>query len=191
MTFTLASGETHALPRPLATGDVVMFSCDTVNLTSFKPELFDNTYFNLLSSDGDLLLHITFRRPRNVVFNSRSHEWGWGPEEYRSFQGCFQNGRGDITVTETISAFDIVIDNTLRHTYTKRIFRPTVGVAYWENQPMPFNMFASDLVVSVSYPSISVAPSTTWPEAVGLSPMSIVSLLTILHTGRYDLHPCS
>jgi hypothetical protein len=191
MTFTLAPDETHALPRPLATGDVMMFSCDTIDLTSFQLEWQDNTSLNLLSSDGDVLLQISFRRPRKVVvFNSQPHGAGWGPEEYHSFQGCFQNGRGDITVTETTSAFDIVVDNTLRHTYPKRIFRPTVSVAHRNNQPMPPTMFGSALVVSVSRPSISLEPWTTWPEAVGPSSMSLVFLLTILHAGKHDLHPC-
>jgi hypothetical protein len=160
MTFTLASAEAYLLPRPLATGDVVKFSCDTADLATGGQ---DNTYLNLLSGDGDVLLTISFRVPHNVVvFNSQPHGAGWGLEEVNSFQGCLQNGRGGITVTETTSAFDIVIDNTLRHTYPKRIFRPTVCISHLGHHKKPSTEFSSDLVVSISHPTPSV--SSPFPQ---------------------------
>ena len=152
MTFTLATGETHTLPRPLASGDILEFSSDTVNLTSFGDEEQDNTALNLLSSDDDVLLTISFRRAtQTILYTSRPHGGEWGREDRSSFRGCFQNGRTTIVVTETTTSFDIVIDNTLRHTYLKRISRPTARVCYWKNESIP-SMFASELIVTIGPP---------------------------------------
>ena len=150
MSFTLAIGGTYTLPKPLARGDVLKFSSDTVTLTSFGDEEQDNTSIILLSSEDDDLLTISFRRPTETVFyNSRFHG-DWGPGERGSFRGCFQNGPTSVEVTDTTSSFDIVINRTLRHIYQKRILRPTARVCYWKYQNMPSTMFASDLVVSIS-----------------------------------------
>ena len=151
MSFTLAIGRTCTLPKPLARGDVLKFSSDTVTLTSFGDEEQDNTSVNLLSGEDDVLLTISFRRPTETVFyNSRLHGVDWGPGEHGSFRGCFQNGPASVEVTDTTSSFDIVINGTLRHVYQKRILRPTVRVCYWKDQQVPSTMFASDLVVSIS-----------------------------------------
>ena len=154
MSFTLAIGKTHTLPRPLASGDILNFSSDTVDLTSFGDEEQDNTSLVLLSSDGDDLLAISFRRATQIVlYTSRSHGGEWEPDERSSFRGCFQGGRTSIAVTETTTSFDIVIDGTLRHTYLKRIARPTAHVCYWKNQSTPSTMFASDLTVTIGRPT--------------------------------------
>jgi len=164
MSFTLAIGGTHTLPKPLASGDVLKFSSDSVTLTSFGDEEQDNTSIILLSSEDEVLLTISFRRPTETVFyNSRLHGGEWGPGERGSFRGCFQNGPASVEVTDTTSSFEIVINGTLRHIYQKRILRPTVSVCYWKYQHMPSTIFASNLVVSIS--RSSPAPSTKSYEA--------------------------
>lgn len=158
MSFTLAIGGTHTLPKPLTSGDVLKFSSNSVNLTYFGDEEQDNTSINLLSSEDEVLLTISFRRATETVFyNSRLYGGDWGPGERGSFRGCFQNGPASVEVTDTASSFEIVINGTLRHIYQKQILRPTVRVCYWRYRHMPC-MFDSNLVVSIS--RSSPAPST-------------------------------
>jgi len=109
----------------------------------------DNTYFNFLNENGDILLHISVRRhSRGFVFNSRHAKGAWGHEEKASFEGVFKEGGiANITVCNHADRFDISIDGTIQHSFTKRIQLPTTAVAYHNTAGMTTSIFENTITV--------------------------------------------
>jgi hypothetical protein len=102
----------------------------------------DNTAFNLLDKAGDILLHISFRRPENaIVFNTCPKNGGWGKEERVTLSGTFIGADTTVTVYDHGNRYQILIDYHTVHYYEKRINQPTSCVSYTinENQTPPFS----------------------------------------------------
>ncbi|KAH6886713.1 hypothetical protein BKA70DRAFT_1165193 [Coprinopsis sp. MPI-PUGE-AT-0042] len=53
----------------------------------------DNSNINLMNQQGDIILHISFRRAQNaIVFNDRKYNGAWGTEQRIPFKDVFADG---------------------------------------------------------------------------------------------------
>lgn len=150
-TFTVPIDSQHLLTAPLRDGAVVTFHAKTTLLQP-DPGSFDNSSLNLISDNGDILFVIAFRRSRQIVIlNSRLANGGWGTEEQFSFGESFTEGETcDISVTLRGSEYLIIVEGSLRYTYTKRFDAPITGVSYIKNSTMTTGMFGDSIDVKVT-----------------------------------------
>ncbi|KAJ3486157.1 hypothetical protein NLI96_g4446 [Meripilus lineatus] len=149
--FTINIGDTRALSPALANDQFVYFISSTTSLTPDTSTGGDNTSLNLLSIDGDYLLHVSFRRVSNtIVFNARTATGGWGAEEVIPSKGFFQESQPVSVVVQTkTQAFDVYIDGVLRHTFKKRINKAVTAVRYQRNNNMSTQIFANTINVAI------------------------------------------
>ncbi|KAJ3486159.1 hypothetical protein NLI96_g4444 [Meripilus lineatus] len=149
--FSINVGDTHTLSSALTNDQFVYFISKTTSLTSDPSPGGDNTSLNLLSGDGDWLLHISIRRVNStIVFNARNAAGGWGAEEVISSQGFFHESQpASVVVQNRSSAFDVYIDGILRHTFKKRINQAVRAVRYHRNGNMNTQIFAYTINVAI------------------------------------------
>ena len=171
MNFSLQLGDTHALHQPLTVDDVVHFDASAVSLTSDPSP--DNTSLNLLSGDGDYLLHISIRRDTcTIVLNSRYATSDWGTEEYIDWAGTFTDGkRATIAVCNNAQTFTIAINDKIRHQYQKRINLSTQAVSYRKNAAMTTAIFGPTISVRIRSPH---PPPTSYQSAYFQLPIADV-----------------
>ncbi|KAK8013735.1 hypothetical protein PG991_009328 [Apiospora marii] len=119
-------GETHSFDKVYEAGSFIIFYSPTYDPYPDREPAIDNTSVIILSVEGDHLLHISFRRAENqIVFNSCPSgpldSLKWGKEELIPLQGVFS--RTDITIAVRLEAdkYEIYIDDSIIHTFTKRI----------------------------------------------------------------------
>jgi hypothetical protein len=75
---------------------------------------------NLLSAEGDNLLHISVRRAENeLCFNAHAVSENWGKEERKPLYGVFQQPESTIHVCIEKSAYVVSIDGKHVHTFDK------------------------------------------------------------------------
>ncbi|KAI1173331.1 hypothetical protein F4777DRAFT_581010 [Nemania sp. FL0916] len=149
--FSLPIGNTHSLKSAVATDEFIYFNSSTTSLTADTSSGGDNTSLNLLSGDGDFLLHISIRRANStIVFNARGVTSGWGTEEQISSKDIFQDGEPtSLVVKNKSSAFGIYINGVLRHTFSKRFSLDARQIRYGRNDGMTTQIFASPIDVAI------------------------------------------
>ena len=140
------------MDKPLTVDDVVHFDASAVSLTSNPSP--DNTSLNLLSGDGDYLLHISIcRDTRTIVLNSRYATKDWGPEEHMDWDGSLTDGRrATVSVCNNDQTFTIAINGKSGHQYKKRINLTTQAVSYRKNAAMTTAVLGSAIAVRVRSP---------------------------------------
>jgi hypothetical protein len=128
--------------------DTVRFHARTVNLALDPKVNHDNTSLNLLSGEGDFLLHISFRRSSHrIVFNSRSVTGSWGEEDSIPLSGAFRRTTATVSVTDHGHHFDIFVDGQIIRSFTKRIDLPTKKVSYLAADMNTAAFFGSEVEV--------------------------------------------
>lgn len=149
MQFTLEIGKTRAFDEALADGDIVHIRSDSVLLQNDPQVYADNTSINILSGNGDYLVHISLRRHiRTIVFNSRYAHGGWGPEERVPFAAFFQEGVAtNLSICNRADSFEISINGAHCHTFKKRIILPAKSLAYMKLDDMTTSIFGSIVTV--------------------------------------------
>jgi len=159
------------LDKPLTVDDVVHFDASTVSLTPDPSP--DNTSLNLLSGDGDYLLHISIRRDTcTIVLNSRYATSAWGTEEHIDWDGTFTDGkRATIAVCNNAQTFTISINDKIRHQYKKRINLTTQAVSYRKNAAMTTAIFGPTISVRIRSPH---PPPTSYQSAYFQLPIADV-----------------
>lgn len=96
----------------------------------------DNTSLNLWDNQGDLLLHISFRRAEDaIVFNTDIVGSGWGREERVTLFGKIATPayKTAIIVFDFVDRYHILIDYRTVHSYKKRLFANVRSVSYRVN----------------------------------------------------------
>ncbi|KAF5681253.1 FAD NAD(P)-binding domain-containing protein [Fusarium heterosporum] len=130
-TELLSLGNSYSFDKILEAGSFILFYSATYNLLPDKSVEIDNTSINVLSSEDDVLLHISFRRAENqIVFNSRLRNYGWGKEERVSFQGVLSKTDATVAVRLETNSYTIYIDDSIIHTYSKRILKDAQRISY-------------------------------------------------------------
>ncbi|KAF8460917.1 galectin [Kalaharituber pfeilii] len=138
--YLLKLGGALTLSNAVQADGIVIFQSAFVDVRSCP--VGDNTSFNLLNRSGDCLLHITFRRPKNViVFNARRHDGGWGSQESIPLAGAFKtDGLATVTVYDHGDRYQILIDGRTVHYFQKRFHDAATQVSYGTDaSPPPFS----------------------------------------------------
>ncbi|KAJ7224680.1 fungal lectin Cgl3 in complex with Chitotriose, partial [Mycena pura] len=145
----LAFSEEVAFAKPISDGGSIVFYSNTVNLTPHYGAQIDNTSINLLSSEGDTLLHVSICRVENaIVFNSNPSGKGWGQEERIPLQGVFERTDATITIHLHRETWVILADGTPIKAYNQRIQKPATGASYRGNDKDAL-VFADPLLITV------------------------------------------
>jgi hypothetical protein len=165
--------------RPLALDDKVTFdrvfgagSYIVCYSASFNPYpdtqvYIDNTNINILSADGDYLVHISFRRAEDqIVFNSHEAGSPWGDEEHVSLAGVFNKTDVTIAIRLEDTLYQVYVNDSIVHTYNKRIIKDAQAVSYEANSEP---VFTNPIGVSVATPEdtsqIKRVPATSYEKA--------------------------
>ncbi|KAI9458793.1 hypothetical protein HD554DRAFT_1691010 [Boletus coccyginus] len=117
----------------------------------------DNTALNLRDKDGNLLLHISFRRAENaIVFNTNKVGVGWGQEERVPLDGKIATPASNtaIMVFDFGNHYHILIDYRSVHSYNKRLAGNVRSVSYGVN-PGQIPVFGNRMQV-VTYSSLEL-----------------------------------
>jgi hypothetical protein len=165
-TYTLPLQGKVQFEKPLTVGSFVVFYSSSLDmLPDVNPKVdIDNTSFNILTADGDYLLHISLRRRENaIVFNSRTASGGWGDEERVVLEGIFDSQQTKAAVAVRIheTSFAIYFDGKLRKSYNKRIIKDAQGAAYACNSQSVFSNPVTVAVANVNDPE----PPASGPPA--------------------------
>ncbi|TFK27610.1 hypothetical protein FA15DRAFT_723074 [Coprinopsis marcescibilis] len=97
------------------------------------------TYFNLLSAAENIILHISIRPSQNViVFNSRTKDGSWGPEERIPLAGQLEGNNPSITIYDHGDRYQILLDLKTVLYYNKRIKESGVMLGYFQDQSSAF-----------------------------------------------------
>jgi Galactoside-binding lectin len=123
---------------------IVVFQSASLDLSPSKTgtNSLDNTAINLMSNEGDYLLHISIRRPENaIVFNSMPANGNWGTEERVTLQGKFVGPNTTIMVYDHGDRYQILFDYHTVHYFVKRIKKNATNISYSINkdQTPPFS----------------------------------------------------
>ncbi|KAM0207632.1 hypothetical protein ACHAPQ_009547 [Fusarium lateritium] len=128
---SLSLGESLSFEKVFDAGTFILFYSPTYNLLPDRNVNTDNTSLNIHSAKGDHLLHISFRRAENqIAFNSKPTDSSWGPEERVSLQGVFSKTDATIGVRLEADFYNIYIDDSIIHTYKKRIIKDAHNLSY-------------------------------------------------------------
>ena len=90
------------------------------------------SYINFLSAGENVLFHMSFRPQEEngvVVFNSRTKDGRWGPEERVPLEGKF-GSYPIITVYDIGSEYEVLFDNKIVINYKKRIGEDATALYY-------------------------------------------------------------
>ncbi|KAH6843433.1 hypothetical protein B0I37DRAFT_418534 [Chaetomium sp. MPI-CAGE-AT-0009] len=118
----------------------------------------DNTSVNVLSAEDDNLLHVSFRRAENqIVFNSHEAGGPWGPEERVSLQGVFNKTDVTIAIRLEKDRYEVLINDSIIHTYKKRIIKDARSVSYECNSQ---SVFEDPIGVIVVTPESNIKTTT-------------------------------
>jgi hypothetical protein len=166
LTLTIPIGNTGPLPSPLRDEDVVSFIATTTLLQPDPSPKGDNTSLNLMSGNGDYVLHVSFRRAdQSVILNSRLSNGAWGAEESFKFDGSFSNGKPSVVSVafRNNRYYVISVDGRQRYIYTQRIDAPVKGLRYERNSGMTTAMFGDSIVAQVVH---TVPPPSEFPVPI-------------------------
>jgi hypothetical protein len=130
----MSVGEVVYLNRALPDKSVVIFTSNSIDLNPDTEAYIDNTSVNLLSADGDHLLHVSIRRAENrICFNAKDSD-EWGSEESVALDGVFrQRGKSSISISIRHPTFVVSVDNTPIHTFMQRIDKEVGALEYRTN----------------------------------------------------------
>ncbi|KAF8538668.1 galectin [Trichophaea hybrida] len=144
MFYLLPLTQTVELRDDFTTDGIIVFQSDKLDLT---PSGIDNTSISLLNA-GDCLLVIAVRRNDNtIVFNSKTAEGGWGPEETETLEDKFPGPNTTITVYDHGDRYQILCDYHTVHYYTKRIEKNANSISYTINPDLT-SPFSNPLAVT-------------------------------------------
>ncbi|KAH6912476.1 Galectin-3 [Coprinopsis sp. MPI-PUGE-AT-0042] len=155
MSFLLRLRGEAVLKEPLKPNGIIDFQCGSVDLRpsrSLGPTGIDNTSINLLSSQDDILLHISIRRQEGaIVLNSCTNTEGWGIEERIPLTETFTDPvNPTITVYDHPDRLQLAFDYKNVHYYTKRVNDEVARLSYNINEGQT-PVFSEVLVVNVVY----------------------------------------
>ncbi|KAF7340703.1 FAD/NAD(P)-binding domain-containing protein [Mycena sanguinolenta] len=145
----------------LERGEPVYFEF-TSSYINFYQERSSDTYINLLSADGDIILHLSVRRRENtIVFNSQPSGRGWSVEERIDLERVFKQTQAVIGFRLDADTWVVEIDYHEVKRFKQRIHKPLVAVSYdSDDQRQPF--FAHECKLALApepappYPSSDV-----------------------------------
>jgi len=144
MFYLLSLTQTCELKDDFTADGIIVFQSDKLDLNSPGN---DNTAISLLNS-GDCLLVIAIRRYENaIVFNSKTAEGDWGPEERETLDDKFPGPNTTITVYDHGDRYQILFDYHTVHYYTKRITKNANSISYTVN-PDQTPSFSDPLAVT-------------------------------------------
>jgi hypothetical protein len=163
--------EVVTFDKPLVPGGSVVFRSSSIDRLPDTKAYIDNTSVNLLSAEGDHLLHVSIRRAQNrIVFNARldSEQWDDAKEEWVPLFGVFQQTDATITARVQDKSYDVLIDGSTVYTFAKRIDKDVKAITYRTNG-LSASVFADHLDVTVTTPEapppVSRGPSSTYQQA--------------------------
>ncbi|RYP39140.1 hypothetical protein DL767_002320 [Monosporascus sp. MG133] len=147
------------------TGSYIVFYSAWYNAALDTQGYEDDTNVNVLSAEGDTLLHISFRRWKNsIVFKSGRKGHDWSDEECVCLQGVLN--KTDVTIAIRLEAdcYQVHINDCIIHTYPKRITEDEKAVSYMCNGQ---TIFTDPIHVVVATPE---EPTPEEPTPVKLTP---------------------
>lgn len=146
-------------------GSYIVFYSPSFNPFPDEKVYIDNTSVNVRSAEHDILLHVSFRRAENqIVFNSRETNGNWGPEERVSLQGVFNKTDVTIAIRLENDRYEVLINDSIIHTYKKRIIKDARAVSYECNSQSVFADPIGVLVLSPESP-IKRTPAVSYEKA--------------------------
>ncbi|TGZ82563.1 galectin [Ascodesmis nigricans] len=133
--YQLAINSTVQLKGPAPTDSVIVIQSSSLETHPSASSGFDNTHINLKNANGDILLTIAPRFSQNaIVFNSRTVNGNWGPEEREVLEGKFKTDTPSIVIYEHPDRYQVFFDFNPVKYYDKRIQGPTASVEYAINK---------------------------------------------------------
>lgn len=153
--------------KAVTSGSLIEFLSRTYDRLPDTKAAIDNTSLNLLSAEGDHLLHISVRRAENqLCFNATLESEKWGPEERVPLYGVFEQTDAKVTVSIKDSNYVVSVDGRPVHTFAKRIDKDVKGVTYRTNSVSVFADHVDVCVVTPGEPKpIAHVPSSTYQQA--------------------------
>ena len=151
MLYLLPAGPIVDLHDEFTSDGIIIFRSATLDLISAR-----NTSINLYNGDGDIVLHIVFRREaKKIVFNThRSETSTWEREEHVGFEGKFNHGQDTtVTIYDHRDRFQILVNYRTIHYFKKR-FPDNVVTAIAYRFDGPQSLFSEYLTVD-TYPCLA------------------------------------
>ena len=158
--YLLPITKTIALKSEFKAENIVVFQSAKLDLSPNTGTGFDNTYVEINSADGDILLTVAIRRAQNtIILNTRPADGSWGTEEKVTLEGRFVDGLNTtITVYDHGDRFQVLIDyNTILY-YVKRIQKNGTAVSYGIS-PDSSSPFSDTLAVTTYDSFASIIPN--------------------------------
>ncbi|KAF5590567.1 FAD NAD(P)-binding domain protein [Fusarium subglutinans] len=152
-------------------GSFIVFYSSSYDPVPDTTASIDNTSVNITSADDEDLLHISFRRVENqIVFNSRLKDTQgnlvWGSEERVPLQGVFSKTDVTILVRLEDDVYQVYVDDSIIHSYKKRIRKDARGVSYRANTKSLFtDPIQVQLVTPDAVSDIKLKPATSYEAA--------------------------
>ncbi|KAF9236893.1 galectin, partial [Melanogaster broomeanus] len=130
--YTLKLGGDVGLNVDLTTDGIITFRSASHDVSSGSSG--DQTSVNLNDSDGNRVLHLSFRRSQNLIVFNHKKNGTWGTEERVALGGKFFKPDTTVMVYDHGDRFQILIDYRTVHYFTKRITASVRSVSYFCNQ---------------------------------------------------------
>ncbi|KAF5536590.1 galectin [Fusarium napiforme] len=167
---SLQLGNSIIFDKVFEAGTFITFYSETYKPVPDKNVDVDNTSLNIQSLDDDYLLHISFRRAENqIVFNSfpvTPETLEWGPEDRVSLQGVFSKTDARVSVRLEANHYKVYVDDSIIHTYKKRIIKDAQRISYRTNSE---SVFTNPITVEVLAPEEGlvkkIGPAASYEKA--------------------------
>jgi hypothetical protein len=162
--------EAITLDKALPVGSTVTFRARSIDLLPDTKAYIDNTSVNLLSADGDHVLHVSIRRAENrFCFNASEGRDGWGTEESVPLFGVFgQQTDAIISILVGASEFAVSVDDEPIYTFKARSTKEVKTLEYHTNG-LSNSVFPEHIDVTVTTPDLPKpvprGPSSTYQQA--------------------------
>ncbi|KAI9454510.1 hypothetical protein HD554DRAFT_2043017 [Boletus coccyginus] len=157
--YTLDVGkEVYLKGGDITTDGIIAFWPVSYDETPDLKHGIDNTNLNLRDNDGNVLLHISFRRAENaIVFNTKKVGVGWGQEERVPLDGKIATPASNtaIMVFDFGNHYQILIDYRSVHSYNKRLAGKNVRSISYGVNPGQTPVFGNRMQV-VTYSSLEL-----------------------------------